>query len=261
MKNTIVLLLIVVSFLAVALPLPDEVAWYPLNEGKGTETREALNRLPPAKITGSFWMNRDGLNLIDFGGMKASRQAQVTLPSIEFDGEFTIAVWLSAYWWNENWGAICFRSDATYGIRNNMSRPGQIHFKVKDKNAKKGANLFSGTVLDKTTWHHVVATFTPGKSMRIYIDGRLDAERTEGVPVTLDHDKERFRLGRTGEANCFSGVLSNLHLYSRALTADEVKALWKSENRFGLPALEEELFAAQGKVAAHLPGVDVMEGG
>ncbi|MBR4674673.1 MAG: LamG domain-containing protein [Victivallales bacterium] len=261
MRKNVILLVAVMSFVASALSLPDEVAWYPLNEGEGTETREALNRLPPAKITGSFWMNRDGLNLIDFGGMKVSRQAQVTLPPIEFDGEFSIAIWLSAYWWNESWGAICFRSDATYGIRNNKSRPGQIHFRVKDKEAQKGANLFSGTVLDKTTWHHVVATFTPGKSMRIYIDGRLDAERTEGVPVTLDHDKECFHLGRIGKENCYSGVLSNLHLYNRALTGDEVKALWKSENRFGLPALEEELFAVQGGVAARLPGVDIMDGG
>ena len=261
MKKAILLIMLALTAALWALSLPDEVAWYPLHDGEGTEAKEGLNRLPPAKITGSFWMSRDGLKLIDFGGMKVSRQAQVVLPPIEFDGEFSIAVWLSAYWWNENWGAICFRSDATYGIRNNLNHPGQIHFKVKDKKTKRGANLYSGTVLDKRTWHHVVATFKPGKSMRIYIDGKLDAERNEGVPTTLDHDKETFHLGRTGKTNCFSGVLSNLRFYKRAITEDEVKALWKSENRFGLPVLEEDKFSQQGKVVAKLPGVEVFEGG
>jgi len=261
MKKLALVLLLALCALVNALTLPDEVAWYPLHDGDGNEAKEAFDRLPPAKITGSFWMSRDGLALIDFGGMKVSRQAQVNLPPIEFDGEFTIAVWVSAYWWQENWGAICFRSDDTYGIRNNLNRPGQIHFKVKDKNKKRGVNLYSGTILDKTTWHHVVATFVPGKSMRIYIDGRLDAECTVNIPETLDHDQECFHLGRTGKTNCYAGVLSNLHLYSRALTPEEVKALWKNENNFGLPPMEENLFPASAAVAASLPAAEVLEGG
>ena len=245
-----------------AVSLPDEVAHYPLHDGSGTVAKEAQDRLPPAKITGSAWMTRDGLPLIDFGGMKVYRMAQVKLPPVEFDGEFTIAIWVSAYWWNENWGAICFRSDATYGIRNNRNHPGQIHFKVKDKNAKRGVNLFSNTVLSKGgPWHHVAATFVPGKSMRIYIDGKLDAECTANIPKELDHDKNVFCLGRTGNTNCYSGVLSNLHLYRRALTEEEVKTLYKSENRFGLPAPEGGLLPADGAAAVELSAAEVLEGG
>ena len=257
----ILLLVLTLSFWAHALTLPNEIAWYPLHEGEGEETREAFDRLPPAKISGSFWITRDGLNLIDFGGMKNSRQAQVDLPPLEFDGEFSMAIWVSAYWWNENWDAICARSDATYGIKNNQNRPGQIFFRVKDKNAKRGANLVSETVLDRLTWHHVVATFVPGKSMRIYIDGKLDAERTENVPQEIERDNETLHLGRTGRGNCFSGLFSNLHLYDRAITEEEVKAIYKNENSFGLPPLEEDMFAKDGAVAATLPGAEILEGG
>ena len=256
-----ILLLLLAPLMAHAVTLPDEVAHYPLHDGEGTAAREAFDRLPPAKITDSFWMSRDGLALIDFGGMKVSRMAQVKLPPVEFDGEFTIAIWVSAYWWNENWGAICFRSDATYGIRNNQNRPGQIHFKVKDKNAKRGVNLFSNTVLDKGTWHHIAATFVPGKSMRLYIDGKPDSECTANIPKELAHDKNVFQLGRTGKTNCFSGVLSDLHLYKRALTDAEVMTLYKSENRFGLPAPEEGLSPDGGTVAARLPDTEILEGG
>ena len=249
--------------ICLALSLPGELAHYPLTDGDGVLAHESRNRFPPADITGSFWTTRDGLSVIDFGGMKNSRQAQVLLPKgIAFDGEFTIAVWLSAYWWKENWGPICYRSDSTYGIRNNISRPGQIHFRVKDKGSERGANLFSSTVLDKNVWHHVVATFVPGKSMRIYIDGTLDAERTEHVPVNLDDaDRSRFKLGRSGDVACFSGVLYNLHLFNRALAKGEVVTLYQAENRFGLAVNEATIFPKEGAVAATMPGVEILAGG
>ncbi|MBP1582587.1 MAG: hypothetical protein J6866_01395, partial [Victivallales bacterium] len=45
------------------------------------------------------------------------------------------------------------------------------------------------------------------------------------------------------------------------LTPEEVKALWKNENNFGLPPMEENLFPASAAVAASLPAAEVLEGG
>ena len=195
--KTLLSILFFLSAIAFATPIPGEIAWYPLHDGAGTEAKEAHGRLPPIRITDSFWMTRDGLTLIDFGGMKNSRLALATLPHIEFDGEFTIAIWVSAYWWHENWGPICSRGDTTYGLRNNQNKPGQILFRVKDKNAKRGANLFSSTVLDRNIWYHLAAVFKPGQYLRLYVNGQLDAERTVNVPVQLAHDKDCFRMGRS----------------------------------------------------------------
>ena len=249
------------AFFANALTLPDEIAWYPLHDGEGTEAKEAYGRLAPIKITDSFWMTKDGLSLIDFSGMKNSRMALATLPPIEFDGEFTIAIWVSAYWWHENWGPICSRSDATYGLRNNQNKPGQLLFRVKDKNAKRGANLFSSTVLDRNVWYHVAAVFKPGQYLQIYINGQLDAERTENIPTQLAHDSEPFRMGRAGKNPGYAGVLSNLHLYKRALSQEEIAALYKSENRFGLAVSEESRLPRTGAVAATISGAEVLSGG
>ena len=137
MKKLALFLLLAICALANALTLPDEVAWYPLHDGDGNEAKEAFDRLPPAKITGSFWMSRDGLNLIDFGGMKNSRQAQVDLPPVEINGEFSIAIWVSAYWWNENWDAICVKNDATYGVKNNQNhRPNHVQGEGQERKAR-----------------------------------------------------------------------------------------------------------------------------
>ena len=261
MKRLMTVLMLLMACVCAAVTIPGEIAHYPLHDGTGKEAKEAQGRMPAATIADSFWLVKDGLSLIDFGGMKKSREARITFPAMELDGEFTIALWISAYWWRDNWSPIFFRSDATYGIRNNRGRPGQIHFRVKDRDAKKGANLFSNAMLDTNRWYHVTAVFKPGKYMRLYIDGELDSELTMKVPVHPGTDKSRFRMGRGNKQDSYAGVISDLHIFNRALEESEIQALWKSENRFSLSVNRERLFPADGKVAASIPGADVYENG
>ena len=162
MRKIALMLLLMLAGVCSALTLPGEIAHYPLHDGTGTEAKEAQGRFPAATISNSFWLTRDGLSLIDFSGMKSSRDARVVFPPIELEGEFTIALWLSAYWWRDNWSPIFYRSDASCGIRNNIGHPGQLHFRVKGPGMKRGANLFSNIVLDTNRWYHVAAVFKPG---------------------------------------------------------------------------------------------------
>jgi len=217
---------------AAAAPLSGEIAHYPMREGKGDKVFEAQKRLPAGKIRKSFWTLRDNLSFVDFGGMKSSVEASVELPEINFDGDFTIAVWVNAYWWKNNWACLVYRSDATYGLRGNLSNPGQLHFRVKEPGVKRGSNLMSNMILDRNQWYHVAAVFKAGKYMRIYIDGKLDSEMTEKVPAKIGRDKKHFRLGNSGKGGNFAGTLTDLHLYNRALDAKEIAYLYKSENRF-----------------------------
>ena len=229
-----------------------EIAHYTLRDGQGTLAAEKGNKLPPGKIRNSFWMKMDGCKLMDFGGMKHSKNASVELPKIDFTGEFSIAIWVRAYWWQDNWAPIVFRSDNTYGLRNNKNNPGQLHFRVKDKNVKRGANLMSDTILERNRWYHIAVTFTPGKSMRLYINGRLDAEMTERIPQNLAVDKNKFRLGGTGKNNFFAGTLSDLHFYDHALTEQEIMKLYRNENRFGTAVESLFPYPEKGKVVATL---------
>ena len=98
MKKICLLLLgLVTAAVAAAVPIAGEIAHYPMREGKGEKIFEAQKRLPAGKIRKSFWTLRDNLSLVDFGGMKSSVEASVELPEINFDGDFTIAVWVNAF--------------------------------------------------------------------------------------------------------------------------------------------------------------------
>ena len=226
------LLCVCTAVIASAAPIAGEIAHYPMREGKGDKIYEAQKRFPAGEIKRSFWTLRDNLTLVDFGGMKNSREAYVQMPEINFDGDFTIALWINAYWWKNNWACLVYRGDDTYGLRGNMHNAGQLHFRVKEPGVKRGANLMSNMILDRNQWYHVAAVFKAGKYMRIYINGKLDCEMTEKVPAKIGRDKNRFRLGGSGKEGYFAGTMTDLHFYNRALEAEDIINLYKSENRF-----------------------------
>ena len=245
-------LLSAILFLSAAVfaAIPGELAHYTLAEGKGTALHEAQGRLPDLVPKGSFWVPQsNGLTLLDFGGMKNSRGAHITLPPIPLEGAFSIAIWVRGYWWKNNWAPIVYRSDATFGLRNNATNPGQLHFLVHQQGVRRATHLFSKRILDQRRWYHVAATFEPGKAMRIYIDGELDAELTHKVPTAYPKEDSPFFLGsKNGRGDAFAGLLYNLHIYNRALAPAEVAALFKDEDRFH--ENHTEVLPAPGKTAA-----------
>ena len=243
MRKKLLMLWSFVALTAAAAPIPGEIAHYPMREGSGTEIKEVNNRFAPGKIRKSFWTLRDTLPLVDFGGMKTSREAYIQMPQIDFDGEFTIAIWINAYWWNPNWAGIVYRSDNTYGLRGNISCPGQLHFRVKDPDVKRGSNLMSNRVLERNRWYHVAAVYKPGKYMKLYIDGKLDSQMVEKVPAKIGKDKNAFRVGGTGKNSHFCGTMTDLHFFNRAIDEKEVWQLYKSENRFIVDTGDEEKIA------------------
>ena len=149
------ILCVCTAAIASAAQIAGEIAHYPMREGKGNKIYEAQKRLPAGEIKRSFWTIRDTLPLVDFGGMKKNRDAYVQMPEIKLDGDFTIAVWVNAYWWKNNWAGLVVRSESTYGLRGNSNCPGQLHFRVKEAGAERGTNLMSNMILDRNRWYHV----------------------------------------------------------------------------------------------------------
>ena len=74
--------------------------------------------------------------------------------------------------------------------------------------------------MDTGTWHHVAATYD-GKKMKIYIDGEQKAAVSHtGRIATGDVN---FKIGKRGAGAYFRGMLDEVRVYDRALSADEVR--------------------------------------
>ena len=101
-------------------------------------------------------------------------------------------------------------------------------------NTKWGFQKFGTTIITDDKWHHVVASYNRGKQL-IFVDGKLDAEKTVGHKLM---GKEIVRYGYigtgseaatfgapTGPTWVFKGIMDEFMLFHRCLTADEVAHL------------------------------------
>lgn len=74
-------------------------------------------------------------------------------------------------------------------------------------------------------WFHFAGVFQPNGFVRLYIDGKLTAESTTAPPSVLVDSSAELRIGARGDGladTYFKGLIDDMRLYSRAMTAAEM---------------------------------------
>ena len=110
---------------------------------------------------------------------------------------------------------------------------------------QKNMSPFNGADVDTTlslpnlglkpnNWYHVVGTFDEEK-IQIYLDGELAGEKEvpNNGPVMVWNDNNIEIGGRpdtNGGANLYKGLLDELAVYDRALTAEEVETVMNARD-------------------------------
>ena len=94
------------------------------------------------------------------------------------------------------------------------------------------AAAFGGHVLERGVWHHVAHVFQISPdfktiTLRLYINGDLVGTRT-GAPNSMRFSALHFGKHRgSGLDRAWDGMLDELAIWSRALTANEVRAIYQ----------------------------------
>lgn len=91
-----------------------------------------------------------------------------------------------------------------------------------------GVSLFSAASLENdTNWHHVLFTLDATNGYKLYIDGTLeDSYATTGNTIWNNNENLTLGRGSSGDKNFrFTGLLDDVRIYDRALTAGELQAL------------------------------------
>lgn len=101
---------------------------------------------------------------------------------------------------------------------------GKVIFKFWTGGVAKSVS--STTDIVDGNWHQVIATYD-GSSMRIYIDGVLEAT-TSSITGAIDNDSSNVDIGRKADNNqFFNGQIDDVRIYNRALSSEEVLSLFQ----------------------------------
>ena len=147
-------------------------------------------------------------------------------PDLDVRGGLSVAVWLKTRG-NRPGGTLLAKGDAWRLQRTGAK--GHVEFSLTgpqvNKKGKAPSVAFKAP-MNADEWHHLVGVYD-GKSVAIYVDGEekdrvaaAGAISVNNVPVTLgENAMNRSRL--------FAGWLDDARLYTRGLSVEEVKTLFR----------------------------------
>ena len=150
-------------------------------------------------------------------------------PKFQFTNSFSIAAWVypKAPSWHILERTSFAARYAAYSL--GMDNAGKVLFKIHDHDANAGDSVYAP--IEYNTWQHLAATLDGDSgTMRLYIGGKMVAEKTTSVRPTgpLNPNLQPgIGIGNTPNLGGFPfiGRIDEVLLYSRALSADEVKNL------------------------------------
>lgn len=208
------------------------VGWWPLNEGTGTTTRDFSGLAQTGNFTNSpAWTNGIIGKALAFNGTSS----YVNLPSATFGTSITIACWMRRPWtsvakytpafavgYNSTAGIALLGtgSDTAYWLSRDFFATGNGY----NDGQTPVVSAAPGTLADDT-WHHVAAVLSSTVSI-IYFDGVALSSRTNRVANVTAITAQPKIGGSTLTSDWNDGLIDDMRVYNRVLTAAEIKQLY-----------------------------------
>lgn len=201
---------------------PDLLAMYPFNgntqdhsgngyHGTGTSATLTTDRFGRANSAYFF----DGNDSIGITG----------LSNYPWGSQFTASIWLKRTGLWGNYQGV---------LSNGYFMRGSWEMRMGRENGGQRLNYFiphpsngGSTNLAGNQWHHVVMTFD-GATMKGYRNGELVFSTPRTTPIGTVNNPVHIGVA-AGTSEAFYGVLDDVRLYKRPLTAEEIAQLYVSE--------------------------------
>jgi len=120
-------------------------------------------------------------------------------------------------------------------------KPGSATFGVRGSNGKS-IYLSSPEVVSDGKWHHLIGTKN-GSTFSLALNGKIIAQKSNAEIDSSDSGRN-VRIGaRHNQLAAFTGLIDDVRIYDRALSADEITALYDLEKPDYSKMLKEGLVA------------------
>jgi hypothetical protein len=166
---------------------------------------------------------------------------RIVLPStdrFEFAGAFSLAIWFNASSMRGGGASLITKGENSWRFQHTVAE-GWLSFDTNDANATFGTRKYYQQTTGHTNavdnrWHLAIAVYKPHGNMakqQVYVDGHLDAESTVNT-IPQEQSTSPIWLGANSELEGreLSGRIDEVAIFSRALSAEEVAAMFRAGN-------------------------------
>jgi regulation of enolase protein 1 (concanavalin A-like superfamily) len=188
------------------------IASYAVNEGTGSVVSDSSGTGPAGTITNAAWTNGRYGQGVSFAG-----NGEVNFGDVDLTGSFTVMGWLQTRsLYSGTCGSFVMKM-YDYGFE---ICGGQLYAGVAGQQCLDWQRRQDPDGLDLNVWRHVALTYD-GSTVRMYFDGSLvnsatGAHTTNNNPLLFGH-------WFPGAGEYFDGLVDEVRLYSRVLTAAEIQ--------------------------------------
>jgi hypothetical protein len=197
------------------------VAAYGFNEGTGTTTADASGGGQVGTIAGATWTTAGRFGAaLSFNGVNSLVTVADTA-ALHLTTGMTLEAWVQSTA-NGNWRTVVLKeipAGLAYSLysSDNVSRPsGYARIGGADRSA------ITSAAVPLNTWTHLAFTYD-GAAMRLYVNGTLAATTTQTGAMATSTNPLRIG-GNTIWTEWFAGLIDEVRVYNRALSATEIQS-------------------------------------
>jgi hypothetical protein len=202
------------------------VGWWKFDEASGTVAYDSSGNGNDGNLTnGPTWTNGKIGGALNFANANAFVNCGKG-ESLDLSGKATISSWIMANTGAPNGGILGKRGAyAIYWDADYESFPGGgVQSIIASSNYVEwghGANTFASNI-----WFHILYLLEDSKEM-FFINGNLVKE--SNIERSIPSSNLDFIIGKLDSYERFNGLIDDVRIYDRALSAEEVQALYNLE--------------------------------
>lgn len=218
---------------------PNLQALYLLEEASGnrSDSSQNSNTLTDNNTVESSADCQEGSKSADFesGNDEYLSIADGSQTGLDITGDMTLCAWIKPESWGggtmaivSKWNESANRSYllliATNGTEHN------VECWLSSAGGSAEVVCETGTDLSTATWYHVAAVYN-GEDIRIYLNGALDSygpKNPKVYEIGIYDGSADFRLGKTDDGDNFDGLMDEVAVFDRALTATEINDIYQN---------------------------------
>ncbi|MEM2987857.1 MAG: LamG domain-containing protein, partial [Candidatus Bathyarchaeia archaeon] len=208
------------------------VGYWSFNEGKGTTATDfSGNGNKGSLVNGPTWVKGRYGKALKFDGVDDYVQVPDSA-SLSPTSALSVFAWVKPEAVNDYKAIVAKRlsaaNDWSYGMRITNTGNGEVEARIHD--GTTATSVISSSTLSTGVWYHIGLVYN-GSTLKVYINA---IERGSGVAtVSIQDSDQPLRIGNwttltPQDIQHFQGLIDDVRIYNRALSASEIQALYKA---------------------------------